>query len=231
MSYQSEQLSIVLITILLVILIFVGSNKLKKINAGEKPGRFLSALMSYVSFINNYTVENMGKKHGSRMAAYIGVVFIYLIVSNVSGLLGLSAPTQNLSVTLMFGAITWILIQVAKFQSNGGFGGYLKTYLEPSVLFLVPNIFSEIAPLISLSFRLFGNIIAGSVIMSLVYTFTGWLSSFIPVIGNFNFLGVIVAPPLHLFFDVFLGFIQAFIFVTLSMVLISIEFSGIEEEN
>lgn len=59
--------------------------------------------------------------------------------------------------------------------------------------------------------------------MSLLYTFTGWLSGFVPLIGNFNFIGVIVAPVLHLYFDLFAGFLQAFLFISLSLILIGVE--------
>ena len=59
--------------------------------------------------------------------------------------------------------------------------------------------------------------------MSLAYTFTGWLSDFVPLIGNFNFIGVVIAPILHLYFDVFAGFLQAFLFISLSLIFIGVE--------
>ena len=77
-----------------------------------------------------------------------------------------------------------------------------------------------ISPLISLSMRLFGNILSGSILMYLVYSLTGWLSSFII---DFNFLGPIVAPILHAYFDIFAGCIQTLVFVTLSSILIMME--------
>lgn len=68
--------------------------------------------------------------------------------------------------------------------------------------------------------RLFGNILSGTILMGLVYQFTGWLSGMIlPV----NFLGPILAPVLHAYFDVFAGCIQTLVFVTLSSILIAIE--------
>ena len=71
--------------------------------------------------------------------------------------------------------------------------------------------------------RIFGNIVSGGILMSLVYAATGYLSgllfSFIPI----NVVGPIIAPVLHAYFDVFAGFIQTFIFVTLSSVYISME--------
>ena len=97
--------------------------------------------------------------------------------------------------------------------------GYLKGLLEPFFLMLPINIFGEIAPLVSMSLRLFGNILVGGVMMTIVYTFCGLASSLIPVIGNFNIVGVIVAPVLHAYFDLFAGFIQMFIFISLTTIL------------
>ena len=73
--------------------------------------------------------------------------------------------------------------------------------------------------------RLFGNVLSGGIIMSMLYAFTGWLSSFVPVIGGINVFGVIIAPIIHLYFDLFAGFLQAFLFMTLTSILISVEFT------
>ena len=164
----------------------------------------------------------MGKEYGRKYSAYISSIFIYILVANLSGLVGLAAPTQNWSVTLILAGITWLSIQYVSIRTNT-FKGYLKGFLEPFTFFVIPNIFGQIAPLISLSLRLFGNIVAGSTIMSLLYTFLGWISGFIPVIGEFNILGVFVAPILHLYFDLFSGFLQAFLFISLSMIFIGVE--------
>ena len=89
--------------------------------------------------------------------------------------------------------------------------------------FIIPNIFGKIGPLISMSLRLFGNILSGTIIMTMVYAFGSWLSSLVPFIGQFNFIGPIIAPVLHAYFDVFSGFIQMFIFITLTQVYIGNE--------
>src|SRR5699024_12533347 len=96
-------------------------------------------------------------------------------------------------------------------------------FFDSFSFFLFLNIFVQIAPLLSLSFRLFGNVVAGSTIMSLLYMFTGWVSQFVPFIGEFNFFGVIVAPVLHLYFDLFSGFLQAFLFISLTIIFIVVE--------
>ncbi|MDN6161590.1 MAG: F0F1 ATP synthase subunit A [Atopostipes sp.] len=220
--FQEEQLSIIIITAILGLAFWKIGQVLSNLDPDEKPNRLVAAVIAYVKFIRDYTISSMGKRYGKVFSAYIGSVFIYLLVSNTSGLFGLTAPTTNLSVTLLLALITFVSIQVVKFRENG-VGGYFKSYIEPMPLFLIPNVFSEISPLISLSLRLFGNILSGSVIMSLLYMFTGWLSDFIPVIGGFDFAGVVLAPALHLYFDLFAGFLQAFLFISLSIIFIGME--------
>lgn len=220
--FQIEQISILIVTAVLFLGFWYINKELKKLRNDETPNRLTTAAISYVQWINNYTINSMGEYYGPKFSAYMGSVFIYLLVSNLSGLFGLSAPTANFSVTLVFAVITWLSIQGVKLKENG-VKGYFQSLLEPFAFFLIPNIFGEIAPLISLPLRIFGNLIAGSVIMSLLYMFTGWLSSFVPLIGNFNFIGVVVAPVLHLYFDVFSGFLQAFLFISLSLIFIGVE--------
>jgi len=85
------------------------------------------------------------------------------------------------------------------------------------------NVFGLVAPLISMSLRLFGNITSGSVLMLLFYTFTQWLSKLILPFVDFNIIGIATAPFLHLYFDLFAGFIQTYIFISLTTIFIGIE--------
>lgn len=220
--YQTEQISILIITVLLGVSFWLINKKLRQMRGEESPGRFMTAVIAYVRWIDHYVVESMGKEVGRKFSAYFSSVFIYLIVSNLSGLFGLAAPTANWSVTLLLAGITWISIQVVSIRTNG-FKGYLQGFLEPFTFFLIPNVFGQIAPVISLSLRLFGNIVAGSTIMTLFYTFTAWLSQFVPFLGNINFIGIAFAPFLHLYFDVFSGLLQAFLFLSLSLIFIGVE--------
>lgn len=222
--FQIEQFSIVVVAAFLIWIFWQIQKELKKLQSGKEPSRLTAASIAFVKWINDYTIDTMGRKYGPKFSAYFGSVFIYLLVASISGLVGLAAPTANFSVTLVFALITWISIQVVKLKENG-VKGYFSSLAEPFAFFLIPNIFGELAPLVSLPLRIFGNSIAGSVIMSLVYAFTGWLSGVVPLIGNFNFIGVVVAPILHLYFDLFSGFLQAFIFLSLSLIFIGVEVS------
>lgn len=221
---QAEVLSILILTVALCALIFYAGTKVSKLDASTVPKGIVLKMIFYVETISGYTIDNMGEKHGKRMSAYIGSVFIYIFLANMMGLTGLPAPTSSLSVTLVFAIITFLLVQHAKIDALG-FKGYLKSFFDPFFLFFIPNFFGTIAPLISLSLRLFGNVLSGTVIMTLLYTFAGWMSSFVPIFG-FNWFGVLLAPVLHLYFDLFSAFLQAFIFISLTSILIAVEYQN-----
>jgi F-type H+-transporting ATPase subunit a len=80
------------------------------------------------------------------------------------------------------------------------------------------NVIEVVTPLISISFRLWGNIFAGGVIITLWYFMIGYITSFIPVIGVLSLLTGLVSPPIHGYFDIFVGIIQALVFTMLVMV-------------
>ncbi len=222
--FQIEQLSIIVITGVLCVLIYWLGRSVKKLTLEKTPSGIALLSVLYVKTFIDFTVDNMGKKHGYKMSAYIGSAFLYILVSNISGLFGLEAPTSNYSVTLALALITWVLIQGTKIRENG-VAGYLKGFFKPFFLFVIPNVFSTIAPLISLSLRMFGNVLSGAFIMSLLYSVTGWLSGFVPVIGGINFIAVVITPWLHLYFDLFSGFLQAFLFISLTTIFIAIEYN------
>lgn len=215
---QAEVYSIVTITVIVCALMLYMGHCIKKSDPSKKPTGFANLGIILVSMIDNLTAENMGKQFKQHFGPYIGAVALYLGFANLIGLFGFPAPTANYSVTLSLAFVSWCIIEGVNIHANT-FKGYLKGFLDPIFLMLPVNIFGEIAPLISMSLRLFGNILVGGVLMSLVYTFTGWISSFIPLIGQFNIIGVFLAPVLHAYFDVFAGLIQMFIFISLTTIL------------
>lgn len=207
--------SLIIMTGLSIAFIVIG-NKFKKADPLEKPKGIVLVAQTGIEIVYNFLSSVMpGPARFQRnYYPYFAMLFVYVFLSNISGLFGFDAPTSNLSITLSLGLITVTLIQYNAIRTKGGLT-YIKDLLIPPT-----NILSAVSPLISLSMRLFGNILAGSILMSLVYSFTGFLSSFIM---DFNFIGPILASVLHMYFDVFAGFIQTLIFVTLSSILISLE--------
>ena len=165
--------------------------------------------------------DTMGSKLVKRMpdiVPYIGSLFLFFACSNLIGLLGFRSPTTDLDTTLAWALITFFMIYFVGVKFNGV--GYFKGLMEPIPFLLPLNIIGELAKPISLSFRPFGNILGGAVIMALFYQFLGWLSSFIPGIGSIPFGQLIIPVPLHLYFDLFAGLLQSFIFIMLTMVFV-----------
>lgn len=207
--------SLIIMGCLSLSFIYIGL-KFKKADPLQKPKGVLLVVETLVDMVGKYMHSIMPSQFEKNYYPYFAMMFVYLVFSNVSGLLGFEAPTSNYSITLSITLITFTLIQFNAIRTKGGLT-YLKDLVWPPT-----NILGTIAPLISLSMRLFGNILSGSILMSLVYAFTGYLSSFVM---SFNFLGPVIAPIFHAYFDVFAGFIQTLVFVTLSSILISLEAS------
>lgn len=220
---QTEVYSIIFISLLMIGYIMLTHKRLINYEEGTKPKGLVVLAIAYVEAMVNITEPVMGKKRGRAMAAYVGTIFMYILLSNWAGLFGIKNPTANFSVTLALALITWMSIQYTKIKANG-VKGFVMDFFEPFPFFVIPNIFSMFAPLISLSLRMFGNVLSGTIIMSMFYSFTAWLSGAIPIVGGFDFMGVVLAPWLHLYFDIFSGFLQAFLFISLTTIFIGIEY-------
>lgn len=160
-----------------------------------------------VGSIYSLTETTMGKKF-KNFAPYVGTILLLIAFSNISGLLGLRPPTADLSTTLGLALMTFVIIHFTGIKSKG-IGGYLKGFLDPMPFLLPLNIMGELATPISLSFRLFGNIVGGLIIMTLVYNALGSLAVLVPAV-------------LHAYFDLFAGLLQSFIFAMLTMVFVSL---------
>ena len=207
--------SLIIMTILSIFFVLVG-RKVKVADPTKRPKGVVLVCETGVKIIQAYMETLMPSKFSKNYYPYFAMMFIYIFISNISGLFGFEAPTSNYSITLAITIITFTLIQYNALKTKGVFT-YIKDIIWPPT-----NILGTLAPLISLSMRLFGNIVAGSILLSLIYSFTGYLSQYVI---NFNFLGPVIAPIFHAYFDVFAGFIQTLVFVTLSSILISLEAS------
>ncbi len=187
----------------LIILAIVVRIKLNKFTEVPESG-FQNFIETIVESMDSFVEGNMGKKFKYFGNWFFGV-FAFILLSNLSGLLGFRPPTADLATTAALALTTFVLIHFMGIFTAGK--GYFKGYLEPIPFLLPLNIISELATPVSLSFRLFGNILGGSIIMGLIYT--------LPVIVK-----LLVPAVLHIYFDVFAGFLQTFIFVMLSMAFI-----------
>lgn len=198
-----------------ILLVFI-NRKLVKYDPLSKPTGIVLLIIMYAQMIDNMVKSKTNEKVAKYLTPYIMTVAAYIFLSNISGLFSIETPTSNYSVTLALAAITCVLIEVFSFAARGP-KGYLKSWMEPFAPFLVMNIMSKLSTLLSLSLRLFGNILSGSILMTVIYSMLGNISKAIPFVGQFNIVGVIVAPVLHFYFDLFSGVMQSFIFITLTV--------------
>lgn len=206
-------INMVLVTLVIMLVFFLLTRNMKRI-----PNKRQLLAEFYVDTINGMVRSTMGESN-MHYAPYIGTIFIFSIVCNYSSMLGFRSPTSDYNTTLGMTLVTMFFIHRAKMKN--GVLKYLKTYTEP-VAFMTPlNIISEIATPVSMSIRHYGNMVAGYAITTLLY---GALATLTTAVFNVSipFLQIGIPAVLSVYFDLFTGFVQAFIFTTLSMVFISI---------
>jgi F-type H+-transporting ATPase subunit a len=188
------------ILILFAVIVRVKLNSFK-----ETPTGFQNFIETIVDVMENFCVSVMSEKY-SYFGGWFFSVFLFILFSNLMGLFNLRPPTADISTTAALGLSTFFIIHV--FGIMKAKGGYFKGYFEPIWFFFPLNIMGELALPISLSFRLFGNLLGGTIIMGLIY-------GLFPV-----FLKLGVPAVLHIYFDIFAGILQTYIFVILSMTFI-----------
>lgn len=201
------------VCILIVMLILIGfsiaaNRKIR--HAKEIPDTFQNILELIVEKLDGVVEGAMGR-HAPGFVNYISTIFIFILMSNISGLFGLRPPTADYGTTLALGLITFVMIHFCqfKYQKPKKIWEDMCSPLPPWLPIWFPiNLISEIAVPISLSLRLFANVLSGTVMMALVY-------------GLISNLAVIWPAALHVYFDLFSGAIQTYVFCMLTMTFIS----------
>jgi len=208
-----------IVSAVMIAFAFIATRKLEKVPKG------IQLYVEYiVESIYNLVAQTMGKQN-INFAPYIGTLFIFLLIGNLLGLLDLRPISANINTTFALAAITFFLIQYSSIKSRG-FKGYIKNMSYPYAFMLPINIIGELSFPVSLAFRLFGNILGGTIIMMLAYSGLEHLSA---IISEKVPIFLIAIPlPLNLFFDIFEAILQSFIFTMLSMVFIA---HGIPEKK
>ena len=161
-----------------------------------------------VSLLYELTEDALGKDLAKTYAPLICALFMFLLLSNWLGIIPhLEEPTKDLNTTLGLGIMGFVIAHYAGIKSKG-FKAYIKEYFQP-IFFMMPlNLIGELAKIVSISFRLFGNIMGGSIIILVVSHLT---------------YSVVLPPFLYAFFGLFVGTIQAFVFTMLTVVYISVQ--------
>ena len=199
---------ILIIMAIMVIFAVIANRKLKK--AKEVPDGFQNIIELIVEMLDKMVESTMGK-WAPKFVNYISTIFIFILMSNISGLFGLRPPTADYGTTLALAIITFFMIWINKFRHQK-----LKTIwsdmcspLPPWLPIWLPiNLVSELAVPVSLSLRLFANVLSGTVIMALVY-------------GLLRVIALAWPAALHVYFDLFSGAIQTYVFCMLPMTYVS----------
>ncbi len=184
-----------------------------------------------VNKVNGMVRNNMGARFadGGFYPPLIAAIMSLSALCSLSSMIGMYAPTSDLSTLLGWALMVFVLITYNKFRA-GGVGGYIKGYFQPIPVLLPFNIISEFATPLSMAFRHFGNIASGSVITALLYAAlaaaTSALFSLIPgAVGDFlakiPILQVGIPAVFSVYFDLFSSCSQAFIFCMLTMMYIA----------
>ncbi len=200
----SSHCCILIIMLIMIIFGIVARIKLKK--ATEQPDGFQNVIELIVEMLDGMVASTMGK-WAPRFVNYISTIFIFILMSNISGIFGLRPPTADYGTTLALALITFCMIRFnkAKHQKAKEIWEGVCSPLPKWLPIWAPiNIISEIAVPISLSLRLFANVLSGTVIMALVY-------------GLLRGIAIIWPAALHVYFDLFSGAIQTYVFCMLTM--------------
>lgn len=168
-----------------------------------RPGKVQNIAELLVEGFRGIVKSIMGETNLGFMP-FFATLFMLILFSNTLGVFGLRTPTADINVTLAYALVTVFSIHYYAVKAKGF--GYLKSFVQPLFFLLPINIIGELARPVSLSMRLFGNMLGGSVIMALI---SGAVKLFVPAFAS-------------IYFDLFSGALQAFIFTMLSMVFIAL---------
>ena len=219
LDFDGTVCSMVLLTCVLVFLfIFICSR-----NMQLKPKGKQNVLEYVVDFVNNIIKDNLSQEEVPNFSLLSFVLFLFILIANILGLITKvtmgedvsywKSPTADPTVTMTF-ALMMILLTSFVSVKRFGFKGYIRnSYMSPMPGLLPIKLLEEFTNVLTLGLRLFGNIFAGEVLLALIAKFalTNWAATIIMIPVEMIWQG----------FSIFIGAIQAFIFVTLSMVYMS----------
>lgn len=190
---------------ILIMLAYLSARRLEKF-----PGHVQALIEWIIDGLDGLTRDTIGQESGRRYFPLFATIFFFVLLSNWLGTVPfLKSPTGDLNTTFGLGILVFFIVQGSAIRTRG-LGNYLKGFLEPMMLapLMLPlNIVGEFAKLISHSFRLFGNILGGGLIILIISELTYY---------------VVLPIGLNGFFGFFSGTIQAFVFAILAITYISV---------
>ena len=171
----------------------------------DRPRGVQNVLETCVEFICKFTNSNVGDL-GDHLPSYIFAVAVFMVGCAAVELLGVRAPTSDITMTFTMALITFVLINYYGIRKKG-LGGRIKSLAKPTPVVFPMKIISDLAVPVSLACRLFGNMLGGMIVMDLLYMALGNAAVGFPSV-------------LGLYFNVFHPLIQTYIFVTLTLTFI-----------
>lgn len=192
----------------IVMLLILGFGILSTRKKGIVPGPMQVVGELFVSKLYDLTEDALGNEMAKTYAPLVVALFMFLVLGNWIGIIPhLEEPTKDLNTPLSLGVMGFFIAHYVGIKTKG-WKAYTKEYFEPFFIMMPLNVIGEIAKIVSISFRLFGNIMGGSIIILVVSYLT---------------YSIILPPFLNAFFGLFVGAIQAFVFTMLTVVYISVQ--------
>ncbi|MBY5958987.1 F0F1 ATP synthase subunit A [Membranicola marinus] len=196
-------LTIVMTWVIMILLVVSSWLITKNLKSEFQTTRWQTILEIVVLAIKDQ-IEELGLTKARRYIGFIGTMFLFIVISNLLAIIPwYEPPTGSLSTTVALALCVFIAVPVFGIAESG-IKGYLRTYIQPNVLMLPFNIIGEISRTISLAMRLFGNIMSGGLILTILLS-----------IAPFFF------PVLMSAFGMLTGVVQAYIFAILATVYIA----------
>lgn len=195
----------------IILLAMVLKGRLRQI-----PHRRQILLEGVIGWFDNVLKESMGKD-GRAYLSFIATLFLFVLICNLMSVLpGLTGPTKDLNLPLGLAILVFLVAHISAIRKKGIIR-YIKGYFQPFWFLFPSNVISEISKVLSHSFRLYGNIFAGGIIISLVPFLFAQLNKWVGIP-----IGISTNTVLMAFFGIFLGSIQAFVFAMLAIAYISV---------
>lgn len=201
-----------IISAVILVFVFAATRRMERIPRGAQAfGELL------VEFVYHLVESTMGK-HQERFAPWIGTLICFLGLGSMLGLLDCRPITADLNTTVPLAVSSFLMVHYNGIRKNT-LKGYMKKKASPSPAMLPMTLLDDLFFPVTLAMRLFGNILAGVIVMTLVY---GGLASLSSMLGSkIPFFQLVIPLPLNFFFDMFEPILQSYIFVMLTMVFTS----------
>lgn len=195
------------VMVIIALFAYAATRKMKV----ERPGTMQIIMEEIFLALRGLVYENIDYRKGAGLVCLIFSLFIFLLISNLIGLVPtMMSPTADINTTLGLALTVFILVHVLGLRFQGK--KYFKHYLEPYPVFIVLHVIEELSKPLTLSFRLYGNIYAGEVLVAVLL---GMMSFAANMFGGFVFTVI------WLSFSIFVSCIQALIFTMLTIAYIS----------